>query len=119
MAASDLQEKLFRGLRKIKVSTRLWKQQAGLTVFATFPDRGSAVDMHAELKFVGKKLAKTPLCKSATMIDQTTMRIDGVSSRKMDELKTYLKESGADSLTIRGAMKAQEPDSEKPPADFW
>ena len=98
---SSFYSRLTQSFRNIKNRLNEKLPSSDLTVFVNYSNRRTAIDPEAERAYVAKQMAGMPFCKYTLLLDAQTIRVDGVPESRLDELKRFAVETGAQSFTIR------------------
>ena len=98
---SNFYTRLTQSFRNIKNCLNDKMPSRDLTVFVNYSNRNTAIDQEAERAYVARQMANLPFCKYTLLLDARTIRVDGVPEGRLDELKKFAVETGAESFTIR------------------
>jgi hypothetical protein len=98
---SSFYNRLSQSFRSIKNRLNDKMPSRDLTVFVIYSNRITAIDPEAERAYVAKQMGSMSFCKYTLLLDQNTIRVDGVPENRLSELKKFAIESGARSFTIR------------------
>ncbi|MAB81884.1 MAG: hypothetical protein CMJ24_00405 [Phycisphaerae bacterium] len=65
-----------------------------------FPDRPGALDLASERMVVARMLRKSNLCRRALTLDECTIRVEGVSIRRITDMISEAGKHGANQCSV-------------------
>lgn len=98
---SSFYTRLTQRFRNIKNCLNEKMPSSSLTVFVNYSSRRTAIDPEAERAYIARQMAALPFCKYTLLLDERTIRVDGVPENQLEKLKAFAIETGAKSFTIR------------------